>query len=304
MKEKRSRVSHKRLAELADASTYVICCGIEGCPCGSPSTGCERGFFSLFIQAINGIHFAKHHGLQPYVDFGNTTYCYSDPTRQLTNFWEYYFQQPEKQTTHKPRTINRFIEVYPIRIWHRSYFRAINKSVVSKLQFTPEVDKIMNEAASSIRQQRTLGIQVRGTDHSDEITEVNPSKYIRAVKKHIHNYDKLFVATDDLALLQLLTKNFGDKVMTNHAHRSDTGKAIHLNTSIKDRYRLGLEVLRDSYCLAHCDRLILVSSNVSFAALMFNPEIPYEILERFDTRIKRWKTLLVYLLDRLGIRKW
>lgn len=258
----------------------------------------------MFIQAINGILFANRYGLKPYIDFGNKTYCYSDPSKQSSNFWEYYFRQPGKQSMPLPRTINRLNEVYPIRTWHRSYFREVNKSVVSQLQFTPEVDKIMNDAVSSITQQRTLGIQLRGTDHVVEVKEVKPSNYIRAVKKHIHNYDKLFIATDDSALLELLTKNFGEKVMTNHAHRSDMGKAIHLNTSIEDRYILGLEVLRDSYCLAHCDRLILVSSNVSFAALMFNPEIPYEILERFDTRIKRWKTLLVYLLDRLGIRKW
>ncbi len=305
MKEKRSVVSPKRLDELSKASTYVISCGIDGCPCGNPSDGCGRGFFSLFIQAMNGYVFAQDHGIQPYVDFGNTTYCYTDSSKEEKNFWNYYFLQsgPAEKLASKS-TLNRFIEVYPIRIWHRSYFREINKLAVSQLRFTPEVDKIMTEAASKIKQQKTLGIQLRGTDHKDEIKEVKPSSYIKVVRKYIADYDKLFVATDDKKLLEILKQNFGEKVFTHDVIRSADGKAVHLDTSITNRYKLGLEVLLDSYCLAHCDRLILVSSNVSFAALLFNPEVPYEILERFETRLKRWKTLLVYLLDRLGIRKW
>ena len=71
----------------------------------------------------------------------------------------------------------------------------------------------------------------------------------------------------------------------------------------KDRYRLGLEVLADCYTLSACQGAILTHSNVSYGALLLNPNLPYNLLETSASQKSRQKTNFLYTLDRLGIRK-
>jgi hypothetical protein len=305
-KEKRSQIDDNRLSELRkDRSIYIITCGINGCPCEGKDEVCGRGFFSLFIQALYGIDFAIRLGVRYHVDFGNIGYRYSDTGSPDKNFWNYYFIQPTINVQiEQDRVVNRFIELYPIKIWARRHFREINSVIVHHLKFTGELKVVLEERATRFREKNILGVHIRGTDHSDEISPVSFQRYEAAINKFLHAYDSLFVATDCQVTLTKLRQTFGDKVIFNRATRSNDGQPVHLNETIKDKKELGFDVFTDCYCLSLCKKVILNHSNVSYSVLLLNPEITYVLLENLKPRIKRLKTLSLYYLNHWGIRKW
>ena len=306
MKGKRSLIAPHRLKELHKRDgVYVISCGTDDCPCGRVDPGCERGFFSLFIQVVYGIAFAEKNKLPYHVNFGNCEYRYSDPTQGSINFWNYYFLQPLPGIPEKSQLVfNLFNEVYPLRIWNHRHFIEMHQQVVSQLQFSNEVDKVLKKYAERIKGQNVLGVQIRGTDHSEEVVPVSLKRILKKIDLKINTHDKLFVSTDDERVLLLLKNRYGSKLIYNEVVRSGSEIAVHSDRTIKDRYRLGLEVLADCYCLSLCRNAILLHSNISYAALLFNPYLPYTLLERAEERRKRLKTLILFYLDKFGIRKW
>jgi hypothetical protein len=304
MREKRSLIKPERLQELkAEGSVYTITCSVTGCPCDMTTPGCERGFFSLFVQAIYGIDFAQRLEMPYYVDFGNCRYQYTDAKKEDGNFWNYYFEQPLTDRPDKA-VINSFYEVFPLRIWNKKHIKYLYNEVVKHLQFKQDVREILDVKKSIFDKKNILGIQIRCTDHADEILPVKLAAYFKAIDSKLDKYDKLFVATDDSKIIELLQERYGDKLLYNPVVRSINDLAVHTNPEIKDRYQLGLDVLVDCYCLSLCKSAILVHSNISYAALLFNPDLPHVLLERGRVKQNRLKTLLLYHLNELGIRKW
>lgn len=284
---------------------YTVVCEVEGCSCNEGDKICERGFFSLFIQAVYGIRFASKIGVPYYIDFGSRKYLYSDPDKEDQNFWNYYFHQPLSRISKESKAVpNLNIETYPLRIWDRSHFLQLNKEVVSRLQFKENVLKVLEEKKRTFKRYKVLGVQIRCTDHAVEILPVRLKEILKEIEKKIDRYDKLFVATDDSKVIFLLQKRFGSKLIFNEATRSGNEVAVHMNRETRNRYKLGLEVLVDCYCLSLCKHAILLQSNISYAALLFNPLLSFTLLERAKVRRKRLKTLFLFYLNKFGIRKW
>jgi hypothetical protein len=303
---KRSLISQEKSRELQqEHAVYIISCGLHDCPCGRTEPGCDRGFFSLFIQAVYGIAFAQKNNMPYHINFGNCEYLYSDPARKSLNFWDYYFLQPLPQLGKRNKPVlNYHIEVYPLRIWNQQHFLHMHQNVVSRLKFREEVKRKLKKHAEVFKNRQVLGVQIRRTDHSGEILPVSLKRILEKVDQKIPDYDNLFVATDDSHIISLLQKRYGEKLLYHSAERSEDEQAVHLNRGIEDRYKLGLEVLVDCYCLSLCRHAILLQSNISYATLLFNPHLPYTLLERAAVKGKRLKTLFLYYLDKFGIRKW
>lgn len=301
-KTKRSAISDSRAKRLRASDVYVICCGVEGCTCGLENGRCERGFFSLFLQAIYGIDFAERNGIPYHIGFNNCLYCYSE--KENDNIWNYYFEQPIRVIpSHYASAINLFHEIYPLRIWDRNHLRKMNRHV-SLLKFHDSIHARVRSAKQAVIQGKTLGVHVRRTDHPVEVAAVPLKSFFRTVDKHIAQYDSLFLSTDDTGVVDSFRDRYGDKVRINSATRSDDAVAVHRDFRRTTRRELGLEVITDCLCLAACDRIIITCSNVSYAALLFNPDIAYTLLERPYTAWRRYKTLIVYFLDKWGIRRW
>lgn len=122
---------------------------------------------------------------------------------------------------------------------------------------------------------KTLGVHVRGTDFNISLKNhpkvILPTDYLNESKRIFSSgeYDKIFLATDDLNALILFQQEFKDKlVYYNDVYRSNNNVAPHCSISNRTlhKYWLGMEVIRDAYTLAACDSLIAGESNVSFAA--------------------------------------
>lgn len=284
---------------------YTVRCTGNDCNCKHFGSECRRGFFSLWIQAVYGISFASRLNIDSYIDFGDKPYLYSDPARftGALNFWNYFYMQ--EPTPSGGRIVpNNYIETYPLRIWKRKYFRRMHHQVVESLRLRPETQNYIDELISKFNGFKTLGLHVRGTDHPDEVPMVSLEQYHNIVSRSLNRYEKFFVATDDRNVLEALISEFGrDRFVFQDAIRSDNNQAVHTDFENVERFRLGLEVLADCYALAACNKAVLVHSNVSYGALLLNPKLPYRLLETKGSLGSRWKTGLIYTLDRWGIRK-
>jgi hypothetical protein len=295
MEPKKWMLSDTRLEKFQAKEVYTVCCHVSDCPCESKSAICPRGFFSLFIQAIYGIDLANRYGLSYYIDFGNHTYLYTDPARQDRNVWNYYFEQTDSNKPAPAHIVrNSFNEVYPLRIWRRKHFFRLN-NVVRQLVFKKEIEQKLLEKEEYFNAHKILGVQIRRTDHSQEVEPVPTETFCREIDKRLHKYDYLFVSTDDNKTLDLLKKQYGSKLVFNEVNRSDTQHAVHSNLSFSNRYKLGEEAILDCYCLSLCKHAILIQSNISYAALLFNPKLSYTLLEVTGVRDRLKRRVHSYL---------
>jgi len=304
---KRSLLSSDRLKQLKQKNAkYIVTCHKDEFFCENhPDGKCTRGFFSLFLQVVYGIGFAKRHGLPLYVDFGNLNYPYSqsDGNNASNNFWEALVSQPSLKETDKP-VVNKQFEVYPLRIWNRNHLRQLNELMRSGIEFNLALKAKINEIKIKMAKVKTLGIHFRKTDHFLEVRPASDAAFFRQIVKKILAFDQLFVATDDSDLLVKLEEKFPGKILAYDCVRSTGSLSVHLNEAHKDGLLLAKEALLDCITLSYCDELILSPSNLSYAALVFNPEVKYTIVESKAATWNRLKTLLAFHLDRLGIRKW
>ena len=305
---KRSYIPDWRRKQLfSPKAVYAVNCHIPDCLCPAQEKQCTRGFFSLFIQAIYGIVFARANGIPYYINYGNVEYPYSSLTPEHKfNFWNNYFEQavPDENEADKTLVENRFIEVYPLRVWSKKHIRLLHNEGFKHISFKPEILKLIEQDSKQFNKQKVLGVQIRRTDHGQEIHPVSHKAYLMQIKKELKHYDRLFIATDSSQVSEEFKQLFPDKYIDITTQRSSSDQPLHIKPGQDRRFRLGYEVLRDCYLLSRCDKAILMHSNISYAALIMNPDLPYTLMERWPTRLSKWKTLLVYYLNEWGIRKW
>lgn len=303
---KKSVLLPERLAQLKQpGATYIISCYDDEYFCLNHSEGCWRGFFSLYLQAIHGIQFATRIGLPYHVDFGNLTYRYSDEKNFNgdRNLWSYYFEQDSLGESNL-KILNVRNENYPLRVWSRAFIRKLHEQAVTKLVLKADIQNSIDQMETQFKGLNILGIHIRRSDHFHEVKHASLSSYFKTVNRMINSFDKIFVATDDESILQDFILKYPEKVLQIQACRSSGTLAVHANMKTENRYQLGKEALLECYSLAMCNRVILSPSNLSYAALMINPTLEYELIESWAARFKRWKTLIVFYLDQWKIRKW
>ncbi|WP_373494029.1 hypothetical protein, partial [Aquiflexum sp.] len=239
------------------------------------------------------------------VDFGNLNYSYSEAEKfnGNQNFWEYYFEQTPMNPNGKAVYNSKF-ENFPLKIWERSFFRQLNQTYISNLTIRQEIKELVESIKTTFRNKTVLGIHIRKTDHFHEVEPAKDAKYLKLVDQQINSFDRLFLATDDIQVLQLFVKKYGDKLFYHPFVRSSGETPIHGNHDNSNGYELGKEALLDCYSLSFCTKAILSPSNLSYCALILNPELPYQIAESSSAKRYRLKTLGAYYLNKWGIRKW
>jgi len=114
---------------------------------------------------------------------------------------------------------------------------------------------------------KTVGLQLRGTDKSTEIKPPNLLKVLNTIEELLKNnsYTKIYLATDDLFLFDIVFSKFRDNlVVLNDTNFSSNSKPLHLS---KFRNLSNRQVIRDSYLLSSCPYFFYSFSNVSQFAL-------------------------------------
>lgn len=115
---------------------------------------------------------------------------------------------------------------------------------------------------------RTLAVQIRGTDKNTEIEEPNIDKVICKINSYFESdlIDNIFLATNDIKFFNKLKSNYGDLLLyDNEVRMSCNGAPLH---RLPDRSVINEEVLSSVYLLSRCKHFLYSFSNVSLLALI------------------------------------
>lgn len=120
--------------------------------------------------------------------------------------------------------------------------------------------------------EKTLGIQIRGTDKKTEVLEPNFDTIVEKIDDKFNHLDihNIFLATDDMKYLNLMKERYGDLVLyDNTIHISLDGLPLH---NSHNRKLVNEEVLSSVYILSKCRHFMYSFSNVSLLALIMGAD--------------------------------
>ena len=257
-----------------------------------------RGFFGVYLEAIRCIDYAVSNELPFYVDLSESNSLYTDAGRfnGNTNVWDYYYEQPKPLSASVVYSVSKY-EGNIDKIWKRSHFQRVYERAVRRLKYTNELEEILGKRKRDFPSS-VIGVHIRKTDHGTEVPAIAFASYIELLTKKIaqENYRHIFLATDDITVLQGIEELFpGIKVITNNVTRSGDGTPVHKNENLANKYELGVEAILDAYTLSLCDETILTNSNLSYCSLYMNPVMKYSLLDGFETgKLKMYFRNLFY----------
>jgi hypothetical protein len=250
--------------------------------------GADRGFFSLFLETLRKIAHANATGMLYHVVWPSTC-AYTDQARQGdgTNPWLNYFgnTSPLIEDTN-PKYVFPYFTHH--KIWSRNHFRYLHRVAFDPVWRACTVIELIAKHVAVSDSERVLGVHIRRTDHSIEVEPVPIEAYIAILNERIarNGYTKLFVATDERAIIDRLSESLnGVTLLLNDVYRSSDGGAVHMRSDGTNGFQLGVEALADVYCLSKCAEVVLCDSNLSYAVPIFNPNIQFTLL-RYDRKNK------------------
>ena len=143
----------------------------------------------------------------------------------------------------------------------------INDNIINKVNLI--YNKLFN------KDDYIIGCHIRGTDKKSHIggDKICPTDYYKYIdyllKKNNDKNVKIFLATDDSHYFNEFTSGYKDKVKYyDDVLRSE--KNAFLDSSIKNNYKKGEDVLIDCLLLSKCDFLLKCSSAVSEFSIFYN----------------------------------
>ena len=115
---------------------------------------------------------------------------------------------------------------------------------------------------------KTLGIQIRGTDKKNEIPEPSIDNIIQKIDRYFDMVDiqNIFLATDDIKYLNPIKERYGNVVVYDDTiHISSDNAPLH---NLPNRDIINEEVLSSVFILSSCSHFLYSFSNVSLLALI------------------------------------
>ena len=243
----------------------------------------QAGLMSYFVQVISNLYAVHNTDTKLYVKFTENM-RYKD-VAYGENVWEYYFEQPYN--------INLDSDLYNSRevIWHENHLSIgcrptadmiskaglmVSKYINLKSHVKDKIDnclKAYKDDADTV-----LAIHKRGTDHITDAPLLDVSEYFTETDKHIDNYDKILICSDEEFTVNAFKSRYGNnKVFSYDSIRATipTTLGVHQSVGMRDPYKMGEDVIVESYLMSRSDMLIKTVSNVSNASLFINPNLKY-----------------------------
>lgn len=271
-----------------------------------------NGFFAEFKCTLKLLAYADRYAFVPYIIYDDS-YIYAEQKEinSTCNPFEYFFKQPSGLSYEEAMSSfnvfdSKTVHSYMVDMKHgiklSSYDSGetyIDELALMMRKYIHLNERTQEYIGSSITELfegkgRVLGVHHRGTDYRKEYKRhpkfVTLDEKINHIKKVEKNYDKIFVATDEVQAIDKLQKVFGDKICYyKDVFRGDSDISVAFSASKREnhKYLLGLEVLRDMYTLAQCDGLIAGISQVSLCAQIAKRSMgnKYDFLEIIDNGI-------------------
>ncbi len=261
-----------------------------------------NGFFALFNRMLRYLAYADYYHLTPLITYGNEG-LNVDPNMAGNNtVFDYYFNQPSnidvnRLTEQKHLIKSRYVDSQMLfeSIQDNVEYLLTEKEILrlgkvfkQYVTFNDETQKRLDSKHLNVlSDQRILGVHIRGTDFRN-INKHHPKfideqTYFDVIDPALESkqYDGVFLATDDVDLLESFKSRYTDKLYYHQdVFRSDKKENLASQDAqrTKHQYLSGLEVLLDVYTLAHCHGLVAGLSQVSLAARIMNVALakPYQ----------------------------
>lgn len=251
--------------------------------------GSGMGFFAELGVTLIKLYFADERGFVPYVHWGEK-YLYYEPDgiNGEKNAFLYYFKPVSevKSIEHACHVVNSEESHYSqVKGLYNAvsydvsedYINAMARMLKKYIQYNDETREYLEKQFNALLGNRkTIAVHYRGTDfnkgYNNHPIPVQAEQEIEKVKELLQqkNYEQIFLATDENAMVERFRQEFGDKVKVYEDTFRDDGSGESIAFSKAERehhhYKLGLEVLRDQYTLTHCDGIVCGYSNITFIA--------------------------------------
>jgi len=249
------------------------------------------GLMSYFVQAISNLKLVDNTEHKMYFKYDHNM-RYLDLT-QGGNVWEYYFEQPFTLTQNDIETHKILKDVwfdgglivpqYPSSEINNIAFNLIQKYVKLKPHITEKINNFLNTYTNP--SDKILSIHKRGTDHINDSPETPLHVYFKAVDEIIDNYQKLLVCSDEQYSVDIFKKRYGsNRVISYDSIRAleKTTIGIHQSMGLLSPYKMGEDVIIETFLMSKTHKMIKTVSNVSNSALLLNPNIEYIQLDEYE----------------------
>lgn len=268
----------------------------------------NTGFFAYFMMTVAQLKFAETHRLKPVVNYNEPHNHYFEPGYSK-NIWENYFEpvtdlNAEDLGKKKGREVTFLdhkyydrigndseppeLDISEVKVWfkkHRAIKATLTKKYIRPKAFILEmVDEYYDQ---NMNGHNVLGVHIRGTDFATDqrgikyiaqealTKRLGPKEYFPYVDEYLksHTNALIFIATDQQQYLDSFMTRYKEKVITSESMRTNGDEPL-FRIKGANKYQQGIEVFCDSLLLSRCDYLIKGASNISEAAICFNPSIP------------------------------
>lgn len=156
---------------------------------------------------------------------------------------------------------------------HGAAWTAVYRDLVRRyLRLKPDIEAEVRAFAQEVTAGGpTAAIHIRGTDKSVEISDLGKLNAAcrEALDRALAERSdlRIFLLTDTAAVVSEFRQRYGDRLVTADCQRGAGQTGVHFLEGLPvDRRRLGIEVIRDAYAAAACERFIGIGmSNVALA---------------------------------------
>jgi len=247
----------------------------------------KSGYCHLLRMTLLKLAYADHLGFTPIIRWPqDILYASSEMTGIIDNPYEYFFEntyviKDEEIDSSHLVVISKDMDV---KLYESDKTYLISEKEIQVLAKTIKkylklnktgIELIENPVIHKFEGHRVLGVHVRKTDYAkrynDHPVPIADESILQKTEELFEsgNYDRVFIATDSVEVLEEYKSKFGAKLIFNDVLRSDNGKALHyefVSKREKNNYLLGKEILLDVYSLSNCSGIIAGLSNVSVLA--------------------------------------
>jgi len=173
-----------------------------------------------------------------------------------------------------------FYEVYPAKDFHlyEKVFRSkvynlINRYVILKPKLICKINRLYNKL---IKNQKVIGIHLRGGFLYNEVPEVSIDMIIDRASREYDNETLFFIATDQEPLLEKFRTKLGPRVLFYDFKRYEKSSAPTFSAQLTPEDAENLII--ETFLLSKCSHMIHTISNVSTMALYLNPSMPHSLM--------------------------
>ena len=243
------------------------------------------GFYADMHNLLYGLKFAEMINAVPRVKWGENMPYYDHGMDKISSFYQDMFDNSYAVSDEN------------IKLLSETYKKYIHLNRKTNQFIYGEINNLFGVAGQR-NNAKILGIHVRGTDFNlgllNHPNVVSPAEYLKKAREIFsgRKYNRIFLATEDISVIDMFVSEFGENILYyNDVFRTSGKSGPHSTPNGRElnNYKLGLEVLRDVYTLAHCDGFVSGLSHVAFAARYTNLALnrSFDDVYTIDNGIKR-----------------